>query len=58
MLRGVMVSYIETTTALGTATYFKDGATLANLVNGSKVEVKGTRVDGNKVLATQMSLES
>ena len=58
MLRGVLVSYIETTTALGIATYFKDGATLANLANGSKVEVKGTLVDGNRVLATQISRES
>ena len=58
MLRGVKVSYIETATATATATLFKDGATLANLANDSKVEVKGTLVDGNRVLATQISRES
>lgn len=58
MLRGVKVSYIETTSATATATVFKVGFALADLANGVKVEVKGTLVDGNKVLATQISLES
>ena len=58
MLRGVKVSYIETTSATATATVFKVGFALADLANGVKVEVKGTLVDGNKVLATQISRES
>ena len=50
-LRGVPVSYTATTP-------FTDGLTRDNLANGSKVEVKGTLLDGNTVLATEISRES
>ena len=50
-LRGVPVSYTATTA-------FTDGLTRANLADGSNVEVKGTLLDGNKVMATEISRES
>ena len=50
-LRGVPVSYTATTP-------FTDGLTRDNLANGSNVEVKGTLLDGNTVLATEISRES
>ncbi len=51
VLRGVPVSYNATTV-------FTDGLTRDNLANGSKVEVKGTLLNGNTVLATEISRES
>ena len=50
-LRGVPVSYTATTA-------FTDGLTRDNLADGSNVEVKGTLLDGNKVMATEISRES
>lgn len=49
VLRGVKVNY-------GSAT-FSTGATVPNLANGLKLEVKGVRSEANVIVATRISLE-